>query len=71
MNERPPTPFELKVLRRVQQYSRVFEGNKQIAISMAFKRLVKAGYCGKYGYVCYLTEKGEAYLASLDAGSKA
>jgi hypothetical protein len=69
MKDRIPTPFESKVLRRIQR-GHFQGGDRQVAYSAAARRLEQLGYAMKPGEHWWTTDKGDAYLATCDAEAK-
>jgi ribosomal protein S19E (S16A) len=69
MNDRLPTEFETKVLKRMTRPDayKILAGDKMVAISAACRRLEKLGYAAKPGTNWYVTDKGEKYLAEIAA----
>lgn len=64
MKDRPPTEFEMKVLRGIEKHNRVNAGNKSVQYSAAAHRLERLGLVGYY-FCWFLTAKGKAYLREL------
>jgi hypothetical protein len=69
MKDRLPTPFETKVLQRINRPDayRSLAGNGMVAISAACRRLEKLGYAAKPGTHWYVTDKGDEYLRLRDS----
>lgn len=62
---RPPSPFEVRVMKQIKSINGLRLGDRQVQFVSAARRLEKRGYVGK-GVNWYLTQKGEDFLKQLE-----